>query len=247
MFHVKQAAGEPRAPACFTWNRLAPGAERAGRDMHSEMIGYFVTGTDTGVGKTHVTAALAERARQSGKRVFAWKPLETGCGTVDGRMVGADQEAISSEWQQDDLRGLYRFARPVAPLVAAQGEGRGIEVVRIVEVLEMGASGADLVLVEGAGGWRVPITDELDMGGLAKRIGLPVIVVARGGLGTINHTLLTVEAVERDGQAVAAVVLSCRPEEDRAFVRENAGEIRRRFGGRVMELWDDPEVLGGLP
>jgi len=209
------------------------------------MIGYFVTGTDTGVGKTYVTTALGERGRQLGRRVFAWKPVETGCTAVHGQLVGADQEAISSAWQQGDLRGVYRFRRPVAPLVAARGEGR-IEPHRIVETFQSGASSADLVLVEGAGGWRVPITDDLDMGGLAKLLGLPVIVVARGSLGTINHTLLTVEAVVRDHQVVAAVVLSCRPDDDPDFAEENANEIRRRFSGRVLLLQQDLHALDGL-
>jgi dethiobiotin synthetase len=210
------------------------------------MAGYFVTGTDTGVGKTYVTAALAERGRQAGKRVFAWKPIETGCEPVNGTLAGADQEAISSDWQQGELRGLYRFRRPVAPLVAARVEGEAFDPGRIVETFQRGARDADLVLVEGAGGWRVPITEGLDMGGLAKLVGLRVIVVARGGLGTINHSLLTVEAVERDQQVVAAVVLSCRPGDDPDFVEENADEIRRRFPGRVLALWRDPRVLDSL-
>jgi dethiobiotin synthetase len=213
--------------------------------QRAQMIGYFVTGTGTGVGKTHVTSALAARGRLLGKRVFAWKPVETGCALVDGRMVGADQEAISSDWQQESLRGLYRFKRPAAPLVAARQEGRAIEPGRIVESFQAGASVADLVLVEGAGGWRVPITETLDMGGLAKLLGLPVIIVARGDLGTINHTLLTVEAVARD-QAVAAVVLSCRPDDDPCFVEENVHEIRRRFRGRVLALWSAHVVLDEL-
>lgn len=209
------------------------------------MTGYFVTGTDTGVGKTYVTAALAERGRQAGKRVFAWKPIETGCEPVNGGLVGADQEVISSNWQQGDLRRLYQFRRPVAPFTAARMEG-GIEPGRIVETFQVGARDADLVLVEGAGGWRVPITEELDMGGLARLLGLPVIVVARGGLGTINHSLLTVEAVEREQQRVAAVVLSCRSEDHPDFVEENAAEIRRRFPGTVVAFWSDPRVLDAM-
>ncbi len=209
------------------------------------MRGYFVTGTDTGVGKTHVTAALATRGRGMGRRVFAWKPIETGCEPVGGQLVGPDQEAISSDWQQEDLRGLYRFRRPVAPLVASRAEGP-IKPERIVETFRLGAANADLVLVEGAGGWRVPITEALDMGGLAGLLGLPVIIVARGSLGTINHTLLTVEAVLRDQQPIAAVVLSCRPGEDPAFVKENSTEILRRFPGPLLELWNDPSQLAPL-
>jgi dethiobiotin synthetase len=211
-----------------------------------EMFGYFVTGTGTGVGKTYVTSALASRARQLGRRVFAWKPIETGCVIEDGRLVGADQEAVASEWQEGELRGLYRFTRPVAPRVAASAEGTAIEPGRIMETFRRGALEAGLTLVEGAGGWRVPVTDDLDMGGLAKLLGLPVLVVAQGGLGTINHTLLTVEAVARDQQDVAAVVLSCRPEDDPDFVESNAVEIRRSFDGRVIALWRELEVLDEL-
>ncbi|HWU86390.1 MAG TPA: dethiobiotin synthase [Kofleriaceae bacterium] len=210
------------------------------------MARYFVTGTDTGVGKTYVTARLAERGRQLGKRVFAWKPIETGCELVNGARLGADQEVISSEWQKGELRGVYRFVRPVAPLVAAEEEECPIEPGRIEEVFQIGTAGADLTLVEGAGGWRVPVTRELDMSGIARMLELPVIVVARGSLGTINHTLLTVEAVLRDLQTVAAVVLSCKPTEDAAFVEQNVREIGRRFSGRVIELWNDPTVLDEL-
>jgi dethiobiotin synthetase len=207
---------------------------------------YFVTGTDTGVGKTHVTSQLAKRGRQLGRRVFAWKPIETGCELVDGIRVGADQEVISSEWQQGALRGTYRFLRPIAPLMAAEAEGESIQLTRIDEVFQEGAAQADLTIVEGAGGWRVPVTAELDMGGLAKRLGLPVIVVARAGLGTINHTLLTVEAVLRDSQSVAAVVMSCRPADDNAFAEQNAKAIERHFRGPVIRLWTDTRVLDDL-
>jgi dethiobiotin synthetase len=207
---------------------------------------YFITGTDTGVGKTYVTALLAKRGRQLGRRVFAWKPIETGCELGNGIRVGADQEAISSEWQQGDLRGAYRFLKPIAPLMAAEAEGTAIELRRIEEVFQKGAAGADLILVEGAGGWRVPVTAELDMGGLAKRLGLPVIVVARAGLGTINHTLLTVEAVLRDSQSVAAVVMSCRPDDASAFAEQNAKAIERQFRGSVIRLWSDARVLDSL-
>jgi dethiobiotin synthetase len=99
--------------------------------------------------------------------------------------------------------------------------------------------GADLVLVEGAGGWRVPITPSVDMAGLARRFGLPILVVARAGLGTINHTLLTIEAVQRDGCAIAGIVLSRHPNEDLGFVEENAELIRERCGLAVAIGFED--------
>jgi dethiobiotin synthetase len=201
------------------------------------MTGYFVTGTDTGVGKTHVTEALARCARTLGKKVFAFKPVETGCEHTNGQMTGSDMEALrkaAGGWQEGDLRGVYRLRNPVAPLVAARAESVQIDIDRILGVLEQGAKQADVTLVEGAGGWRVPFTETVDVAALAKRIGLPVIVVARAALGTINHSLLTVEAVERDGCTVAALILSRRPEDSRDFAMSNCEQISARWKGRIL-------------
>lgn len=209
--------------------------------------GYFVTGTDTGVGKTFVTTAIARLATQRGQRVFAFKPIETGVPAADsmGVRLGEDQRALvaaAGSWQTDALRGLYQFDLPAAPLVAAEAEGRTLDFAEIDRVLAKGRSAADLVLVEGAGGWRVPIWDGVDMGGFAKRLGLPVLVVARAGLGTINHSLLTIEAVERQGCSVSAVVLSVKPDDDLEFVRSNAEQISRMWLGRVV-LFKAPSDL----
>lgn len=214
------------------------------------MNGYFITGTDTSVGKTYVTCALARRARELGHRVFAFKPVETGCAPVPGGYIGADQELLTAAaggWQQGPLRGLYRFALPAAPLVAAAAEHVSISLDRMVGAAREGAAqGITLTLVEGAGGWRVPITPDADMSTLARALGLPVIVVARAGLGTINHTLLTVEAIHRDGLGIAAVVLSRRGEDDRSAAESNRLEILRRWAGTAIILRSDPADLDGL-
>jgi dethiobiotin synthetase len=207
------------------------------------MRGYFVTGTDTGVGKTYTTCALARRAKG---RVFAFKPIETGCERIDGALVGDDQRLLvqaAGGWQHGELRGVYQLELPLAPLVAAERAGVTIDFGRIEKVLAAGAAEAELTLVEGAGGWRVPITRKGDMSTLAQRVGLPVIIVARAGLGTINHTLLTVEAVERDGLKIAAVVLSRRPDESSEAARSNIEQIHRVWPGRVMELGPDLDQL----
>jgi dethiobiotin synthetase len=192
--------------------------------------GFFITGTGTGVGKTFVTARLAEQARAGGERVFAFKPIETGCPLVDGVRLGEDQALLAEaagDWQRGELRTLYCFARPLAPLAAARAEQRTIDMSEIERVFQLGCAQSDLVLVEGAGGWRVPITDQEDMSALAKRLKLPVIVVATAALGTINHSVLTVEAVLRDGLQLDRVILSVRPEDDATFAVENAAEICR--------------------
>lgn len=206
------------------------------------MKGYFVTGTDTGVGKTFTSAALASRARALGKRVFAFKPIETGCVPPEGD----DQRTLSAaagDWQTGPLRGLYQLSQPVAPLVAAEAEHRTIDLDLVEVTIREAASHADLVVVEGAGGWRVPITPSIDMAGFAFRLALPVIVVARATLGTINHSLLTLEAVERDGCEVAALVLSRQPGDDPDFTASNAHEIARRWKGPLLTLAADTSVL----
>lgn len=192
---------------------------------------YFVTGTDTGVGKTFVSAALASIAAAAGRRVFAFKPVETG--TVSDE--GDDQRTLceaAGGWQRGEQRGVYRFRRPAAPLVAAKAEGQVIDLRRITQVVD--ETICDDLIVEGAGGWRVPFTETADTSGLAQALGLGVVVVARGGLGTINHSLLTIESVLRDGLDVVALVLSRRPEEDLAFCEENAAQISRRWSGRIV-------------
>jgi dethiobiotin synthetase len=214
------------------------------------MIGYFVTGTDTDVGKTYVGCTLARRAISRGHKVFAFKPAETGCRrTADGLYRGEDQEllvAAAGDWQTGALRGLYRFPLPAAPLVAAVHAESSIDLDLIERTVQAGAASTTFTIVEGAGGWRVPITAEADMATLARRLGLPVLIVARAGLGTINHSLLTIEAVERDGCQVAALVLSQRPTDDPAFTPSNRAEIGRRWPGAIVVLGNDPSALDRL-
>jgi dethiobiotin synthetase len=205
--------------------------------------GYFVTGTGTGVGKTYVTVALTRLARGQGKKVFAFKPIETGCSSVNGRLVGSDQTLLAEAaggWQVGELRGLYCFEPAVAPAVASTA----VRLDRIEAVLDRGAALADVVLVEGAGGWRVPITDIEDTSDLARRCRLPVVVVAHAGLGTINHSLLTIEAVEKT-QQVAWLVLSQRQEDDRKLVESNIEQISKRWTSRVIAFTAIDDVPRG--
>lgn len=219
---------------------------------------YFVTGTGTGVGKTYVTCAIAKLARERGLQVVAHKPIETGCprdarNPVTGR-VGEDQARlleVSSGWlseQEPDVRfGPYQFERPLAPSVASTHESVDIDFTRIERALARASRGpsgpVDLFLVEGAGGWRVPISDSTSMRDLARMVDGEVIVVGLGTLGTINHSLLTVETIERDGFSVAALVLSNRPEEPLDAVRSNVSQIQRWWGGRVLLVNDLDELL----
>lgn len=182
---------------------------------------YFVTGTDTGVGKTHVSCALLRRARELGRRVVAVKPIETGMLPDD---FGSDRALLAAAAQTSRI-DLEVLARPVSPLVAARAEGRTLDVPNLCRRIEDHASGAELVVIEGAGGWRVPITKHHGMGDLARMLGANVILVARAGLGTVNHTVLSIESIRASGVPLAAVLLSVQPTDDRAFAEENASTI----------------------
>jgi dethiobiotin synthetase len=196
------------------------------------VIGVFVTGTDTGCGKTTVAVALCRAARAAGLAVRVLKPVETGCEERDGRLHPADAVALALAAGDDSpLERLcpYRLRLPAAPQVAASCEGIEIDPERIEKALAEAARGADLVVVEGAGGLRVPIRQGLDMAGLAARLGLPLLVVARARLGTINHTLLTLDAAATRGLRVAGVVINHTEPELPAGDRRNLELLRAQL------------------
>ncbi|OYW40370.1 MAG: dethiobiotin synthase [Hydrogenophilales bacterium 12-61-10] len=159
--------------------------------------GYFVTGTDTGVGKTRVAVALIHALRAQGLRVAAMKPVAAGCepGEINEDVSALLQAANVSA----DLRDVnpYSFAPPIAPHLAALQTGIRIELSVIVAAYARLAAAADVVVVEGAGGWRVPLNECADMADLAHALGLPVVLVVGMRLGCLNHALLTAESIGR--------------------------------------------------
>ncbi len=196
------------------------------------MKAWFVTGTDTGVGKTTVAVALLEQAKQRGLRTAAMKPAETGCPLGPAGLSPADGIRLkNAATTERDLRIVcpFRYQKPVAPAVAARLEGPPVDIDRIRYCFAMiKAEGPDLFLVEGAGGILVPLTESHTMADLAVVLGLPVLVVARDGLGTINHTALTVEAALIRGIEVSGVILnSVHPGTSAETIQSNAAEIER--------------------
>ena len=159
------------------------------------LSGYFVTGTDTGVGKTRVTCALAAAWRK--RRVIAAKPIESGGGD--------DAERIARAAGHPPIC-LYRFAQPIAPGVAAEAAGVSFDFDAIRRALAEHTH--DVMLVEGAGGLLCPLGGLQTMADLAAYLELPLLIVARSGLGTINHTLLTLSEAKRRRLAVAGVILN---------------------------------------
>lgn len=171
---------------------------------------YFVTGTDTGVGKTLVTAALLELAVRQGKRAFGLKPVAAGCREVDGQWLNDDalllQRHSNVELPYATINPVALKA-PLAPHIAASHEGRRLQVKRL-EGFVRGAlmQQADLRLLEGAGGWRVPIAPGEFLSDVPKLLGCPVVLVVGLRLGCLNHALLTAEAILRDGLPFAGWV-----------------------------------------
>lgn len=169
----------------------------------------FVTGTDTGVGKTRVACALIAAWRRAGRRVGALKPIETGCEGPSGALRAADSELLGRAAGLDpSLVGPVRFAAAASPEAAAALAGSAVDWPAIAASLERLGASCEALVVEGAGGLRVPIDARTEMGDLAAALGARLLVVARSSLGTINHTLLTLEAAERRGLQVAGVVLN---------------------------------------
>ncbi len=166
-------------------------------------MSVFVTGTDTEVGKTFLTALLVRVLRRSGVDAVAFKPV--ACGgwhDVDELAAAADhvepREAICP----------YHFSMPASPLTAARAEGAAIDSARVLAAYRDLAARHESVIVEGVGGWLVPITPEWSVADLARALDLPVVVVVRNRLGAINHTLLTLESIGRSGLACAGIVLN---------------------------------------
>jgi len=167
--------------------------------------GIFITGTDTGVGKTHVTALILAELRRRGVRAAAFKPIACGIG---GRRDAEIYAAIMNHEQPLDVINPVYLRHPLAPSVAAKIERKRIDLGLILRVYRQLAAEYEVVLVEGAGGLMVPIRDDYFVGDLAKKLKLPVLVVARLGLGTINHSLLTMRAARSMRLDVRGIVLN---------------------------------------
>jgi dethiobiotin synthetase len=171
--------------------------------------GVFITGTDTGVGKTLVTTALALCLKQRGISVGVMKPIETGYGAEGAsRSDAARLYASAGMTAPVECMSPYRFPDPLAPLDAARRAGTTIRTRKIVAAFRTLAARHELMLVEGAGGVLVPISQNMDMRDLIVQMGLPVLVVGRTAIGSVNHVLLTVEALKQRRIAVGGIVLN---------------------------------------
>jgi dethiobiotin synthetase len=196
--------------------------------------GIFIAGTDTGVGKTYVGAGLAGALREQGIDVGVMKPAETGCLLRNGVLVPRDALKLIKAGRVDDPLDLvnpYRFRDPLAPAIAAARAGKRIEIRKIVSAYRILARKHTCMLVEGAGGIMVPLTNNRQYLDLAGILRLPVLIVARPGLGTINHTLLTVMALRSRRLPIAGIVISHRSKKSPGLAERTSPPAIERLSG----------------
>lgn len=199
------------------------------------MKSLLITGTDTGVGKTWAGRALSHALVSAGRRVVAVKPVETGCAGDESHLEDGALLAAATG-QAEPRAALFRFAAPIAPVLAAERDGEIIDLDALVLRIEALSDGAEVLLVEGAGGLLAPITWEWTIVDLARSLGASALLVAMDRLGTINHTQLTLSALELAGLDVTGVLLT-PPETPDESTGTNAAAIARLSGlERVLAL-----------
>lgn len=207
--------------------------------------GYFITGTDTGVGKTVVAAAVLRALCEAGHDVAYMKPVQTGCVQDDNRRIVPDLEyayrlaGLSVPRADSELLCPYRFLMPASPHLAAARESVEISTDTIMDAYEQLTARHAMLIVEGAGGVLVPLNGGQTMIDLMQRMDLPVIVACRAGLGTLNHTLLTLRALRRDGLTVAGLVMVQTAPGSWGDIESDNEATLRRLGqapvlGRIM-------------
>lgn len=205
--------------------------------------GIFITGTDTGVGKTLVTAALALHLKKHGFSVGVMKPIETGVSPA--KDTQSDAARLRSIVENEEPTGAirpYSFELPVAPLAAAQAVGQVINPETIRKVYRLLSGRYHYTVVEGIGGVQVPITTKMTVTDLIKQLRLPAVVVGRSGLGGVNHALLTIEALRRKHIHVIALVLNRTH-----AVRSALARVQERSTIEILRKQAGIPVLGPLP
>jgi dethiobiotin synthetase len=198
-------------------------------------MNYFVTGTDTGVGKTLISCALLHEFSGQGRRVVGMKPVASGCDKDGWNEDVRQLQQASNVQAAQDVINPYRFQPAIAPHIAAQQAGMKIEMQRVRDAYEELASLADSVIVEGVGGFRVPLNETQDTSDLARELGLPVIMVVGMRLGCINHALLTVRSIGDCGLECAGWVANVL-DADMTALPENIAALQQRMAVPLLGI-----------
>ncbi|MBI5234508.1 MAG: dethiobiotin synthase [Deltaproteobacteria bacterium] len=191
--------------------------------------GFFITGSDTGVGKTFVTASLARALKENGLSIGVMKPVETGCGSDAITLKEASQTHAHI-----DLVNPYRFKEPLAPNIAARLNDIKIDLAGIRTTFDELAKTHDMMLVEGAGGLLCPLTDYETMADLAVLLNLPLIIVSASRTGAINHTLLTVRYADTRAMDIKGIILNQPGPSADEGMSFNYSEIKRFTGLPIL-------------
>jgi dethiobiotin synthetase len=214
------------------------------------MRGLFFTGTDTGAGKTFVTAGVARRLREQGRPVRVSKPVATGASRDGNRWVSEDTRllaaAAGAESEEPEAITPWSFPVPAAPPVAVRLAGTRLTFEDLLAGIRRQARAEAMLLVEGVGGLLCPLTETETVADLVGELGLPLVVVARRTLGTLNHTLLTLETARHRRLNVAGVVISETVPPQGIADETNVEELRRRIGVPLLAVvpHGDESVLG---
>ncbi|HEX6971427.1 MAG TPA: dethiobiotin synthase, partial [Limnochordia bacterium] len=221
----------------------------AWRPMRGPEIGagLFVTGTDTGVGKTVLAGGVAAALRAAGRRVGVWKPVQSGATSGDPTGDAARLVALAGVSDGPHEVCTAAFELPLAPLVAARLASSSIDLEALLAAGRALARRYDGLIVEGAGGVYVPLAPDCTVLDLMERLGLPVLIAARAALGTVNHTLLTVEAVRQRGLPLVGVVLNEGAAGAQSGADEGVEALCRQTSAELIEAFGRARVLGILP
>jgi dethiobiotin synthetase len=202
--------------------------------------GIFITGTDTGIGKTEIALALIEKYKQQGLQVAAMKPVASGSQWVNGKLQNDDaqrlQNACSASVDYEQVNP-YAFEEPIAPHIAANNAGVRIDLERIADDYNTLASKVDIVVVEGVGGWMVPLNETMRVADLARRLALPSVLVVGMRLGCLNHALLTDEAMHHCDVECAGWVANTI-EADFAYLQDNVETLKRAIASPLLGVID---------
>lgn len=202
-------------------------------------MNIFVTGTDTDVGKTVVTAGIAAVMQSLGYKAGVFKPFQSGAQEKNGFFVSPDLAYIKSIDFYVETRCSYLLKAPTAPLIAAELEGEVMDFAVVQNDYNTLKKKCEVVLVEGAGGLMVPALEGKTMADVIKSLNLPALIVARPDLGTINHTLLTINQAKCMGIDVAGVVINRYP--------ESTTDAAIKTAPRLIEEYSDAKILGIIP
>ena len=198
--------------------------------------GFFITGTDTEIGKTVVSSLLIRQLVNAGHKVLGMKPIASGCEKTQDGWFNEDVASLMQAANVElpvDLINRYHFEPAIAPHIAAEQEDIQIALDDIVADYRQCSKQADYVIVEGVGGWQVPLNKQQSVADLAQQLGLPVVLVVGVRLGCINHALLTVQSIRSQGIKLAGWVANCC-EPDAVCIQENITSLQNRISEPML-------------